>query len=212
LRRAVNSLRAVRELAIGVALGLAAGVAPGPLLALVLGAALERGFKAGARVAAAPLLSDAPVVLLSVLVLGELPDALVAACSIAGGAFIAFLGLKELRGAPAAPRPEAPGAARRDILRAAGVNLINPHPWLFWLGVGGPVLVRAADRSHWAAAAFVLGFYGLMVGTKVALAGAVAAGRRRLVAGRGYGLAVRATGLMMLAVGALLVVEGVRGV
>jgi threonine/homoserine/homoserine lactone efflux protein len=202
----------MRELAIGVALGLAAGVAPGPLLALVLGAALERGFKAGARVAAAPLLSDAPVVLLSVLVLEGLPDALVAGCSIAGGAFVAYLGIQELRSAPPAPRPERPGAARRDLLRAAWVNLLNPHPWLFWLGVGGPLLVRAADRSHWAAAAFLFGFYGLMVGTKVALAGAVAAGRRRLLAGRGYAIAVRATGVMMLAVGALLAIEGIRAI
>ena len=69
----------MRELAIGVVLGLAAGVAPGPLLALVIGAALERGFQAGARVAAAPLLSDAPIVVLSVLVLEGLPDTLVAA-------------------------------------------------------------------------------------------------------------------------------------
>jgi threonine/homoserine/homoserine lactone efflux protein len=149
-------------------------------------------------------------VLLSVLVLEGLPDALVAGCSIGGGAFVAFLGIRELRSAPAAPRAETAGAARRDVVRAAWVNLLNPHPWLFWLGVGGPILVRASDRSHWAAAAFLLGFYGLMIGTKVALAGAVAAGRRRLLAGRGYALAVRATALMMIAVGALLVIEGVR--
>jgi threonine/homoserine/homoserine lactone efflux protein len=200
----------VRELAIGVVLGLAAGVAPGPLLALVVGAALERGFRAGARIAVAPLLSDTPVVVLAVLVLEGLPDALVAACSIGGGAFVVALGIQELRSAPAEPRPEAPGAARRDLLRAAAVNLVNPHPWLFWLGVGGPLLVRADDRSHWAAAAFLLGFYGLMIGTKVALAGAVAAGRRRLLAGRGYTIAVRATALLMVGVGVLLAIEGIR--
>jgi threonine/homoserine/homoserine lactone efflux protein len=81
---------------------------------------------------------------------------------------------------------------------------------LFWLGVGGPLLVRAADHSHWAAAAFLLAFYGVMVGTKVALAGAVAAGRRRLLAGRGYAIAVRATALLMLAIGALLAAEGLH--
>ena len=210
-RRAATSLPPVRELAIGVVLGLAAGVAPGPLLALVVGAALDRGFKAGARVAVAPLLSDAPVVVLAVLVLEGLPGALVAAFSIGGGAFMILLGIQELRGAPAEPRPERPGAGRRDVVRAAAVNLVNPHPWLFWLGVGGPILVRANDRSHWAAAAFLVGFYGLMIGTKVALAGAVAAGRSRLLAGRGYAIAVRATALLMIAVGVLLAIEGVRG-
>jgi threonine/homoserine/homoserine lactone efflux protein len=211
-RARVNTLRAVRELAIGVVLGLAAGVAPGPLLALVIGAALERGFRAGARLAVAPLLSDTPVVLLSVLVLERLPDALVAGCSIAGGTFVAFLGIQELRSAPAPSRAEAPGTGRRDVLRAAWINLVNPHQWLFWLGVGGPLLVRADDRSHWAAGAFIVGFYWLMLGTKVALAAGVAAGRRRLLAGRGYALAVRATALMLIAVGVLLAVEGIRRV
>jgi threonine/homoserine/homoserine lactone efflux protein len=209
LRVPVNSLRAVRELAIGVVLGLAAGVAPGPLLALVVGAALERGFRAGARVAAAPLLSDAPIVLLSVLVLEGVPDGLVAGCSIAGGAFVAWLGIQELRAAPVAPRPEVAGAGRRDVARAVSINLLNPHPWVFWLGVGGPLLVRAADDSHAAAAAFLLGFYGVMVGTKVLLAAGVAAGRRRLLAGRGYRIAVRATAALMIAVGALLAADGI---
>jgi threonine/homoserine/homoserine lactone efflux protein len=201
----------VRELAIGIALGLAAGMAPGPLLALVLGASLERGFAAGARVAAAPLLSDAPVVVLSVLVLDELPDRVVAACSIAGGAFVAFLGVQELRraGAPP-PRAEEPGAGRRDVTRAALVNILNPHPWLFWLGAGGPLLLRAGERAPWAAAAFLIGFYGLLVGTKVVLAGAAAAGRRRLLAGRGYAIALRATAVLLVVAGVVIGVEGVR--
>ena len=200
----------MRELAIGIALGLAAGMAPGPLLALVLAATLERGFAAGARVAAAPLLSDAPVVLLSVLVLGELPDRVVAACSIAGGAFVAFLGVQELRRAGTPPSAAAPGADRRDMLRAALVNVVNPHPWLFWLGAGGPLLLRAGERAPWAAAAFLAGFYGLLVGTKVALAGAAAMGRRRLLAGRGYALALRATALLLVVAGVVIAVEGAR--
>lgn len=200
----------MRELAIGVVLGLAAGMAPGPLLALVLGATLERGFAAGARVAAAPLLSDAPVVVLSVLVLDELPDRVVAACSIAGGAFVAFLGVQELRSAGTPPGAPAPGAGRRDVARAALVNLLNPHPWLFWLGAGGPLLLRAGERATWAAAAFLIGFYGLLVGTKVALAGAAAVGRRRLLAGRGYAIALRGTALLLVAAGVVIGVEGVR--
>jgi threonine/homoserine/homoserine lactone efflux protein len=193
----------VGELALGVALGLAAGMAPGPMLAFVIGAALERGFAAGARIAAAPLISDAPIVLLSVLVLEGLPDAALGACSIAGGAFVIFLGVQELRAAPVAPLPARPGAPGRDLWRAAAVNLLNPHPWLFWLGAGGPLLVRAGQHS-----AFLVGFYGLLVGTKVALAGAVSAGRGRLLAGRGYRRAVQATALLMIAVGVALAIEG----
>lgn len=198
----------MRELAIGVVLGLAAGLAPGPMLALVLAASLERGFAAGARVAAAPLLSDAPIVVLSVVVLDGLPDEVVSAIAVGGGAFVVTLGLQALRDAGRPPAAEP--AAHREVGRAVLVNLANPHPWLFWLGAGGPLLLRAGERSAWAAAAFLIGFYGLLVGTKVVLAGAVAAGRRRLLAGRGYAIATRAAALALVAAGVLLAVEGLR--
>ena len=188
-------------------LGLAAGLAPGPMLALVLSSTLQGGFAAGARVAAVPLLSDIPVVPLCVLVLDELPVTLVAAIGIAGGAALAVTGIRSLRAPPLAA---APVPARRDVGRAVLVNLTNPHPWIFWIGVGGPVLLRAADRSGWAAAGFVAAFYGLLVGTKVLLAGGVAAGRRRLLASRGMRFATRGAAALLVAAGVLLVVEGVR--
>ena len=66
--------------------------------------------------------------------------------------------------------------------RAAAVNALSPHPWLFWATVGGPLLVQAGEESAALAVAFVAGFYVTLIGAKVALAGLVEAGRRR---GRG---------------------------
>ncbi len=54
---------------IGLGLGLAAGVSPGPLLTLVVSSTLARGFGAGLRVALAPVLTDAPIIVLAILVL-----------------------------------------------------------------------------------------------------------------------------------------------
>src|SRR4051812_26666214 len=123
------------ELALGLSLGLGAGLAPGPLLVLVLDATLRRGFGAGARTATAPLVSDAPIVVLCVLVLGELRGRARAALPLAGAAFVGWRARDALRARPAAPR-----AGRADIARAALVNALSPHPWLFWLTAGGPLL------------------------------------------------------------------------
>jgi threonine/homoserine/homoserine lactone efflux protein len=198
----------LEALGIGVALGLAAGLTPGPMLALVLSASLQGGFAAGARVAAAPLLSDLPVVPLCVLVLDGLPAHVVAALAIAGGAFVAVLGVRSLR-APAPAGATARPVGARDVGRAVLVNLANPHPWIFWISVGGPVLLRAAGVSTAAAVAFVAGFYGLLVGTKLVLAGATAAGRRRLLAGRGLRIAMRVAALLLVGAGILLIAEGI---
>ncbi len=162
--------------ALGVVLGLGAGLAPGPLLALVVAASLERGFAAGARIGAAPLITDAPIVALSALVLSGLPEEVLAGLSFAGAAFVLYLAADALRERP--EDAEAPTAAR-DLRRGAAVNALSPHPWLFWITVGGPLLVDAADRDPLLAAGFLVAFYALLIGTKVVIAALVAAGRNR---------------------------------
>ena len=66
------------------------------------------------------------------------------------------------------------------MLKGAIVNLLNPHPWIFWIGVGAPTLVTAWRDSPPRAIAFLAGFYTLIVGTKIVIAGIVAAGGKRL--------------------------------
>ena len=156
-------------LALGLSLGLGAGLAPGPLLALVVRATLRQGFAAGARLAAAPLISDAPIVVVCVLVLRELPDEVLAALSAAGALFVGRLAWEALHG-------RSDEKASGDLRRAVAVNALSPHPWLFWATVGGPVVVAAGAGG---AAAIIAGFYATLVGAKVAIAGMVETGRRR---------------------------------
>lgn len=164
--------RATTELALGLSLGLGAGLAPGPLLALVVRSTLRGGFSAGARTATAPLISDAPIVVACVLVLRELPEQALAALSLAGALFVAWLAWDALHA-------DSSSGGSTDLRRAVLVNALSPHPWLFWLAVGGPLLVEAGHRSAVLAVAFAAGFYITLVGAKVAVAGLLDAARRR---------------------------------
>lgn len=56
----------------GAILGLSAGIAPGPLLALVISETLRHGMKAGVKVALAPIISDLPIVALTLYILAKL--------------------------------------------------------------------------------------------------------------------------------------------
>ncbi|MFH0751823.1 MAG: LysE family translocator [Chloroflexota bacterium] len=103
-------------LASGIVLGLAAGVAPGPLLALALGQALRFGTREGLKVAAAPLLTDVPIVALATLLVATAAGTaggLLGAISLAGAAFVAYLGLETIRvrGVDAGRPDGAPAAA-----------------------------------------------------------------------------------------------------
>ena len=106
------------------------------------------------------------------LVLRELPDEVLAALSAAGALFVGRLAWEALHG-------RSDETASGDLRRAVVVNALSPHPWLFWATVGGPVVVAASAGG---AAAFIAGFYAMLIGAKVAVAAIVEGGRRR---GRG---------------------------
>ncbi|GAB1822325.1 LysE family translocator [Herbidospora sp. RD11066] len=200
----------MRELLLGIGLGLGAGVAPGALLGLVITASLRGGFPAGLRMACVPLLSDLPVVVLSIVLAGALPSALLRGLSIAGGLYVVYLGIEAFLGARTATLPAPGEKVPSQIGKGVLVNLLNPHPWLFWIAVGGPLVVAAWETGPSAAAAFLIGFYLLLVGAKVILAALIAAGRHRL-SPRGYRLTLAASGVLLAGAGAWLVVQGVVG-
>lgn len=194
------------ELLLGVGLGLGAGISPGPLQTLVVTSTLRSGFGAGVRVAVAPLLTDTPIVAASIFAISSVPETWVRSIAIAGGLALVAMGAWEILHARAnASRTEESGATS-DTLKGVVVNLLNPHPWLFWIGVGAPTLVTAWRDSPGRGLAFLIGFYTLIVGTKIALAAAIAAGGRRLSPGARYWLLI-AGGSLLAAFGVLLAIR-----
>lgn len=195
----------MRYLLLGLALGLGAGLAPGPLMALVFQVTLRRGLAAGLRVAAAPLLTDAPMIVVCVLVLNTLPRDGLLVFGVIGGAYVIWLGVEALR---QAEEPEAAPGARTgsDLRRGMLTNVLSPHPWLFWIAVGGPLLVTALRHSVGFGALLVVGMYAALVGTKSAIACSVAVARRR-VNQRTLDRASRFSGVLLVGTGLYLVVE-----
>ena len=200
-------------LGMGVSLGLGAGVTPGPLLALVINETLRHGWRAGVSVALAPLLGDVFVIMCSLLLLAQLPPVVFTLLGLGGGFYVLFIGWETLQTVPATtvPTNESTGNTFQSLRKGLTVNLLNPHPYLFWFTVGGPFVVQSAAQSAFGAVlAFLGGFYGCLVGSKVLLALLVYSGRARLRS-RSYRLTLRLSGVLLLALGGMLVWEAVRG-
>jgi threonine/homoserine/homoserine lactone efflux protein len=115
-----------------------------------------------------PLVSDPPVIAACLLALAGLPGGLLRLLSLAGGAFLLWLGGSALRqlwrdpgtGAAAAGAPGEPARARAGgFWSAALVNLLNPNAWIFWSLVGGPILAGALRQGGSSPLAFLGGFY-----------------------------------------------------
>lgn len=191
----------------GTILGLSAGFAPGPLLTLVVSETLRHGTRSGLKVALAPLITDLPIIILAVVVLRQLSgfNLIMAAISGLGGLVVLFLGIQALRTRaleinPAPPKIDA-------LLKGIAVNFLSPHPYLFWLSVGGPLTIKAGGHSPAAAAGFVLSFYAMLVGAKLGLA--VLVGKSRsFLAGPLYVLIVKGLGLLLILLALALFREG----
>lgn len=201
-----NSLMG-ESLATGLLLGLWAGIAPGPLLALVIGETLRHGFRAGIRVALAPLITDLPIVLGSLLLVSRLADfdLFLGVISLVGAGFVAYLGVDSLRNKIVDIDGE--DKANRSLLRGVLANFLSPHPYLFWLGVGAPTTVKAYEHGPGSAGVFILGFYVLLIGSKICLA--VIAGKSRgVLKGRAYRYTTRFLGVALLVFALVLVRDG----
>jgi len=193
---------------IGLGLGLAAGVSPGPLLTLVVSSTLARGFGAGFRVALAPLITDAPIILLAVLVLRDLPPSWLALVTSLGGCVVIYLGIGTLRSRiQDRESGQETGGSSLDLWQGAVVNLLNPHPWIFWVTVQGPMLIQGWRRNPVIGLAFVIAFYAAIVGSKVAVAWLVGRGRNAL-SDRWYRRLLVGCGILLVGMGVFLVLQG----
>ncbi|MFN3706033.1 MAG: LysE family translocator [Thermoflexales bacterium] len=194
----------------GVTLGLSAGFSPGPLSLLVISQSLRFGAREGARVALAPLVTDAPIVLLALLLVRQVAGNAVwfGVLGLVGAGFVAYLAWETSR---VNALPDQPGnVAPRSLLRGVLVNLLSPHPWLFWISVGAPLVLHSyAEIGAAAAAAFMLGFYTLLIGSKMLIAW-VTERSRSLLRGAAYRWLMRALGVALAVFAVLLLRDALQ--
>ena len=150
---------------LGAAFGFAAVVQPGPMQAYLISQAASHGWRRTLPAAFAPLLSDVPVIAVTVLLLRRMPPGLTQWLRVAGGVFVLYLAFGAFRTwrawnpTAAAPAP----SKRRTLLQAVTVNLLNPNPWLAWSLVMGPLLLKGWRQAPAHGLALLAGFYSVMV-------------------------------------------------
>lgn len=196
-------------LTIGIILGFSAGCAPGPLLTLVISESLQQGVRSGVKVALAPLLSDLPIILLTLFIASKLSgfQSVLGIISLAGGIFMLFTGYHCLRTKPVKVSIQTEPA--KSLLKGVLVNALNPHPYLFWISVGAPTMSKALKFGIVEVAAFLGAFYMMLVGAKILLA--ITVGKSRsFLSGKVYLYTLRLIGLLLSVFALVLFRDGAR--
>lgn len=155
----------------GSALGITAGASPGPLQTFLISETLSGGWRRSLPIIFVPILSDAPVVVLTTFILKQMPDIVLQGISIIGGLFVFFMAweLWQRLRVNGIDDSGTIASSQRSFGRAVAMNLLNPNPYIFWTFVSGPILIEAIEKSWGLALAFLLGFYGVFMATMIAL-------------------------------------------
>ncbi len=182
----------------GIALGIIEGIKPGPLLTMVIRESLSKGLKAGMWTAAAPIFTDGPMIIASLLLAGWMATqpSILFSISLLGALFLTKMGLECF--SLEAPDPDntdidASGSFKRGIV----TNLLNPHVYMFWFLIGGPLMASAAEQEPLAPILYAICFLITIILVKASIAWLFVGGGTWL-SPRKYRIAMVICGLAML--------------
>ena len=197
------------QLEINIELDLNNASFPGPLLTIVITESLTHGKTEGIKVAIVPLLTEIPIILAAVFILSKLNnyDSVLGIISFLGGFFIIYLGITSFRAKDIEmdTRMIKPKSIRKGIIG----NTLNPHPYLFWISVGVPLLFKSFNVSLGTAVAFIISFYTCLVGSKVFIALLVNRSRNFLK-NKYYKWIMRALALVLFMFAVVFIREGLK--
>ena len=154
----------------GSLLGIYAGLSPGPMLLLVVSQTIKHDFKEGLKVAFAPLISDIPIIILSLIIISFLEgyNSILGIIFIFGGLYLVYLAYESFKFEPLDVDIELdkPKSLRKGVT----LNLLNPSPYIFWITIGSPIIIPAYMINPIAPLEFIISFYIFLVGTKICVA------------------------------------------
>lgn len=198
---------ALEFLFLGAVLGLVQGLSPGPLVTLVISETLKFGKSEGFKVAVSPLITDSTVIVLALVVLSNFAryDVVIGVVSISGACYLIYLALENLR--VKTSMLEMKVVKKEAFKRAVITNFLNPHVYVFWISVGGPIIVRSLTTHASGPGLFLVGFYVLLIGSTASIAFMVDRSKA-LVKGNYYSYIVRALGIVLILFALVLLIEG----
>ncbi|HII00136.1 TPA: LysE family translocator [Methanosarcinaceae archaeon] len=160
----------IEFLILGSFLGLAAGISPGPLLAITISETLQHGKWEGIKVAISPLITDLPIILSVLFILSHLTsyNSIIGIIAFLGASYLIYSGMEsmKIKKGNLELNLEKKDALKKGVI----VNFGNPHPYIFWISIGGPIIFKSLSTRIWAMVLFVFGFYVFLVGSKVVIA------------------------------------------
>jgi len=175
---------------------------------LVISETLKGNRLNGVLISLSPLLTDLPIVVVSIYALQHISniDAIYGLLSIGGGLFLIYLGIGNFR--DYTPKSTGSPNYKNSVKIGIITNLLSPHPYIFWLVIGAPTFIRAAKSSTASQVLFIFGFYMMLVGSKVVVA-ILSAKIKGFLKSSAYRIINGVMGVILLIIAATMIYDGI---
>lgn len=181
----------------GMFFGLSGGLTPGPLLTLVISETLRYHIREGIKISFAPIFSDLPIVLASLFLISKLSDTkpVLGLIAFVGALYLIYLSYGNItfNGVELTMDKVKPKSLQKGII----ANFVNPNPYIFWMTIGAPTVIKASENGYLAPTFFVIAMYVFMIGAKISVATMVGKSKRFLTSNL-YKYLIRFLGLVLL--------------
>jgi len=192
-------------LGIGLSLGLTAGLSPGPLMALVISETVKGGRVRGIQVSLAPLFTDIPLILSIIFVLKYIKNiySLLGIISIIGSILLFYFGYKDFKTEKI--NLHTGNIQATSFRKGLLTNFLNPHPYIFWLFIGVPFMMKGNSLER---ITFIASFLSGIIGSKICLTFIVEKSKR-FIETKYYQKIINLLGLILIVLGLLLLRDGI---
>lgn len=176
--------------------GCIAGISPGPLMALIIAETMKQGKATGIKIAFAPLITDLPIMALSIFVLSQLAflHVILGLISFGGGVYLLYLAYENITLRHVKMQPLKTFSSLRKVILT---NFLNPGPYVFFFSIGGPMIVSATRIHGYNTPLFISLFFTTFITINVAIAFGVH-GFKFFFHSRQYLYALRLVGIVLL--------------
>jgi threonine/homoserine/homoserine lactone efflux protein len=155
----------IQYLVIGITYAFAAVIQPGPFQVFLLNQILSKGWKRTLPAAFGPLISDLPVIVITLFLLNTVPHKMISLLQAAGGLFLLYLAAGSFRAWKnnIQELQAASNSHQETLMKAVLVNLLNPNPYIGWSLVLGPLLIKGWHESPVNGIVLIAAFYITLV-------------------------------------------------
>ncbi len=194
---------------IGATLGLVAGITPGPLLTLIITETMKYNRKEGIKISLAPLLSDLPIVILSLFILTKMSnyDNILGVISILGAIFLLYMAYDTIK--IKSSELTSSSSTKHSFRKGVITNILSPHVYVFWILVGAPITLKAYKIDVISAVLFVLGFYLFLTGSKIAVA-VISEKTKSIFSNNTYLKLIKILGIILIVFAIILFKDGLQ--